>query len=286
MSLNSFSVNTVEKKLHGILTFFGMSKRFVFLTFMLNSIAWMACEYETIPGPVNCEENPVVVELVMAEESNCELMDGSIEVVASGGSGSYQFFIGEEEPQESPVFAGLAAGVYNVSAVDENDCTSTIQATVLNSEGGLNITITSTEAGCNTANGTLTVTATGGIAPFQFRIGGGTFTTNNTFSGLAPGNYELVAKDASGCEVTQAVKMRSGISFASSISPIIEASCAINDCHNGNQFPDFRQFKNIHDNAAQIKALTGDHTMPEDGTLTQAQINMIACWVDDGALAN
>jgi hypothetical protein len=263
-----------------------MSKRFIFLTFLMNWIAWTACEYETIPGPIDCDENPVVLELVAVEESNCELLDGSIEVVASGGSGTYQFFIGEGEPQESPVFTGLAAGVYNLSAVDENDCTSTIEATVLNSEGGLNITTSSTDAGCNTSNGALTVTATGGIAPFQFRIGGGTFSTNNTFSGLSPGNYELVAKDASGCEVTQTVRIRSGVSFAASISPIIEANCAINDCHNGNQFPDFRQFKNIHDNAAQVKIMTGDRSMPEDGTLTQAQINMIACWVDDGALAN
>ncbi len=130
------------------------------------------------------------------------------------------------------------------------------------------------------------MTAFDGTEPYQYRINEGSYSSSHEFTGLSRGTYNLVVADASGCEVTQQVRIRSGVSFAASIKPIIEKSCAINDCHNGSQYPDFRVFKNIQDNAINIKELTADGTMPQEGTLTQNEINLIACWVDDGAPDN
>ena len=263
-----------------------MLKRYFLVALVMgNFMTWQGCEYEVIPGPVDCEENPVFLEVESTEDSNCELSDGSIEVSASGGTGVYRFILGNEEPQESPAFEGLAAGVYEITVLDDNNCSATIEVTLRNTNG-LNITFVTTEAGCNTTNGTLTVTAFDGTAPYQFKIDDGSFSTTNTFAGMMPGEYDLVVNDASGCSVSQTVKIKSNVSYAISIAPIITAKCAVNDCHNGTQFPDFRSFKNIHENASQIKVLTGNRTMPEDGTLTQTEINTIACWVDDGALEN
>lgn len=258
---------------------------FYWIISTVNLVSWQGCVYETIPGPVNCAENPVVLELVSVEDSNCASKNGSIEVVASGGSGNYRFTLGNNGTQTVPVFGGLAAGVYEISVADENNCTGTLQATVKNANG-LNISIETTEAGCNSSNGSITVTPSDGAAPYHFKIDDANFTTTNTFTGLFPGEYAIVVNDATGCEVSQAVKVRSGVSFSASVSKIIEDNCTISGCHNGSQFPNFRVFKNIHDNAAQIKALTGNRSMPVDGTLTQTQINTIACWVDDGALDN
>lgn len=263
-----------------------MRKRFILSVVLMNIFTWQACEYEVLPGPVDCEENPVTVALVSVTDSNCALVDGRVEVTASGGSGNYTFMIGDSDPQELPVFEGIGAGIYEITVLDKNTCSASIEVTVKNSNG-MNVSFATTPAGgCDGANGTLTVTAFDGTEPYQYRIGDGSFSPNNNFTGLPRGVYNFTVSDASGCQVTQAVRIRSGISFATSIAPIIENSCAINDCHNGNQFPDFRVFKNIHDNAGQIKALTADGTMPQDGTITQAEINMIACWVDDGALDN
>jgi hypothetical protein len=236
-----------------------MLKRYLVLALLIPVVIWQACEYEVLPADVNCDENPVAIALVSADESQCALKDGRVEVIATGGSGSYRYRLGEGEPQESPIFENLGAGLYEITATDENGCSAAMEVTVLNSNG-MNISFTTTDSGCNAAQGTLTADAFDGTEPYQFKLEGG--------------------------KITQAVRIRSGISFDTSIAPIIENSCAINDCHNGSQFPDFRVFKNIHDNAAQIKALTGGRSMPQEGTLTQAEINMIACWVDDGALDN
>jgi len=35
-----------------------------------------------------------------------------------------------------------------------------------------------------------------------------------------------------------------------------------------------------------MKARTQSRNMPKEGTLTQAEIDAIGCWVDDGALNN
>ncbi len=112
------------------------------------------------------------------------------------------------------------------------------------------------------------------------------YSTNNVFTGLSAGNHTVVVKDDTGCELTQTIKVKSGISYSSTIAPIISENCAVTGCHNGSQFPDFRQFANVQGNAGQIKTLTGSRVMPAEGSLTQAEIDMIACWVDDGAVAN
>ena len=78
----------------------------------------------------------------------------------------------------------------------------------------------------------------------------------------------------------------SQITYSTSISSIIETNCSIPGCHSGSQSPDFRDFTNIQLNASRIKIRTQNRTMPKVGSLTQQEIDMIACWVDNGALNN
>ncbi len=252
---------------------------------MVPSVLWQSCAYETIPGPVDCEADPVGIELIFLEDANCELKDGKIQVRASGGTGNYWFKLGNNEEQSEALFENLAAGVYEVFVEDEDDCSSSMEVTVKN-RNGLNISLTISDAGCGTSLGVIEITPVGGTPQYEFKINDGPFNSSNIFTGLTRGEYNVVVSDASGCEVAQEVKVKSGISFSGSVSEIIKNDCATSGCHNGSRFPDLRVFKNIHDNASQIKVVTGNGSMPPGGTLTQAEINAIACWVDDGAPAN
>jgi uncharacterized repeat protein (TIGR01451 family) len=60
--------------------------------------------------------------------------------------------------------------------------------------------VAKTDALCKGANnGTITITATGGVSPLSYSIdGGGSFVAGNVFTGLAPGAYNVVVKDALG----------------------------------------------------------------------------------------
>jgi photosystem II stability/assembly factor-like uncharacterized protein/subtilisin-like proprotein convertase family protein len=64
-----------------------------------------------------------------------------------------------------------------------------------------NTQVNSTEliagAACTTPNsGSITITATGGLAPYTYQLGAGPFQASNVFSGLAAGTYTITIKDA------------------------------------------------------------------------------------------
>lgn len=81
-----------------------------------------------------------------------------------------------------------------------------------------------------------------------------------------------------------------GISFVQTIQPIISNNCALSGCHvNGQQRPTLETYEQIADNAERIEARTSNGTMPPSSSgqsLSQLEIDAIACWVGDGAPNN
>ena len=78
--------------------------------------------------------------------------------------------------------------------------------------------------------------------------------------------------------------------FAANIAPIIETKCALGSaCHgegSTNGVGPLLTFDHAKSGASRIKAAVMSGAMPKNGSLTQAQINSIRCWVDGGALNN
>src|SRR5690606_19101126 len=249
------------------------------------TIVSASCVSDDLNPPVDCTIDGPEVQVTSLGEADCNQQNGFVEVSAVGGDGNYAYSIDCGTFQSSQRLEGLGAGTHTVMAKDDNGCEASVSLSVNNKEG-VNLTLESTEAGCGGSEGTITASPDGGEGPYEYSIDGGAFQSTAVFANLSNGEYVVSIRDQTACETSQTIRVNSGISFAASIQPIITNSCAINDCHNGNQFPDFRVFKNIKDNAANIKKLTGDGTMPDEGTLTRQQIDQIACWVDDGALQN
>jgi hypothetical protein len=77
--------------------------------------------------------------------------------------------------------------------------------------------------------------------------------------------------------------------FALNVYPIIQANCAVPDCHaagstNGpGALTTYTQIKNV---AVEIKSAVVSRFMPMEGSLTPKQIKAISCWVDSGAPNN
>jgi len=86
------------------------------------------------------------------------------------------------------------------------------------------------------------------------------------------------------------------VSYAVHVKPIIDTSCAIvgdGGCHNGGNGPsrDWRSFSNVQSHAAEIKnritrSPGSAGYMPKIGSLSDEQIRLISCWVDQGAQNN
>ena len=86
------------------------------------------------------------------------------------------------------------------------------------------------------------------------------------------------------------------VSYADQVWPIIDTSCAIvgnGGCHDGGNGPsrDWTVFANVQSHAVQIKDRitrtpgTSGY-MPQIGSLTDDEIRLISCWVDQGAQDN
>ena len=212
---------------------------------------------------------------------------GSAEVAASGGASPYTFAIDGGSFQGAGTFAGLAAGSYSVTAQDANDCTVSLTLTIADASGDLSISASQTAAaGCGTSSGEIAVTLDQGSGTVEYSLDGGAFSANATFAGLSADTYQITARNEEGCETTTSAQVLSGITLSGHVQDIIDTNCALPTCHGGGRFPDFRQKTNILNNAASIASRTASGSMPPTGALDQATIDIIACWVADGALDN
>jgi len=253
---------------------------------MLLILAFTACKYDQDGPLVDCDVEGPTLSLVDKQEANCGEADGSITLFATGGDGNYSFSSSQSEDQASSLYIGLPAGNYEFVVRDGNLCTSTIQVSLGNIDGVQITDVATGDSGCSAANGSVMVTAAMGTPPYMYQLDDGTSQSSNIFSSLSADTYTVKVSDSDGCEFVVPVSVLSGVSFASEISPIIAANCAISGCHNGSQFPDFTILSNIQSNAERIKIRTSNMSMPIGRSLTQQQIDQIACWVDDGAPNN
>ncbi len=244
-----------------------------------------SCAWEQISISHDCSISPVELELLSSEDTGCGAPNGSFSVIASGGEPPYEYAF-QSTSNADGSFQNVDAGSYSVTATDALGCTAQLEVNIQNLDGVNLNEVLSTDAGCGSSGGTIQIDASGGVAPYTYALNGGDPQSENAFSGLEKGNHTIKVIDNQGCEVTETVEILSGVSYQNSIKSIIENSCAVSGCHNGSVSPDLRNFGTIQARASSIKARTGNKSMPKGSSLSQQQIDMIACWVDDGAPAN
>lgn len=150
------------------------------------------------PGEVGCAIGAVVN--VQHASNN----DGSITIYTSSGVGPFQFSIDNGATfVTTNTFAGLAPGIYNV-IVQGGLSNCSYEETVsieLCSFTSADVQVTHVTSS-SLANGSIVVTPTSGVGPYQYSNDGGvSFVSENEFLNLATGNYNVVVQDASGiCE--------------------------------------------------------------------------------------
>jgi hypothetical protein len=78
--------------------------------------------------------------------------------------------------------------------------------------------------------------------------------------------------------------------FAADVQPIITSLCATSsNCHasgTNNSGGVFSNYTEINAKKSNIRSQILSGAMPKNGTISQAQINAIICWIDGGALNN
>lgn len=253
---------------------------------MFSAVLITACSDDG-GGAVDCSVSDLSVEQVSISEENCS-QGGSVEYQAVGGDAPYDYSISAISFKASGLFQNLSAGSYTLTVRDDNNCMINESFTIGSEVPSFTMSAeVSQDAGCGGDAGIVEVVVSGGSGSYSYEIDGSDMGTSSTLTNVPYGNHVLTAIDEVSCSDELDIYVSSGISYSASVASIIENNCAIDGCHvSGNSIPDFSSFATIQSNADKIKELTQNKSMPRNGSLTQAEIDAIACWVDDGALDN
>ncbi|SMD38041.1 hypothetical protein SAMN04488029_3603 [Reichenbachiella faecimaris] len=236
---------------------------------------------------VNCDLSDLALTVSGNENADCNA-GATISFDAQGGEGPYLFRFEGSPFQDLTEFNGVPlGGPFLAEVKDAKGCEATLEVFVSGDENTVSFDAETTAAGCGMSGGTISITASGGEGDYQYRFKDENFNDSNTFAGLKTGTYQISVMDGAGCINIKGIKVLSGISFKSDVQPIINVSCATTDCHrSGNGLSDFTNFNIIQSRTSSIKSQVVSKVMPKDGALSDAEIQAIVCWIDDGALNN
>ncbi|HRI22135.1 MAG TPA: SprB repeat-containing protein, partial [Panacibacter sp.] len=157
----------------------------------------------------------------------CGNNNGSITATGTNGTAPYQYSINGITYQSSNIFNGLGGGNYTLIIKDANGCIN-VASVIINSNTAPQVSALGTAATCNNSNGSITITAKGGMLAYQYSIDGNTYQTNNIFQGMSAGTYTAFVKDANGCIGSVPV------TITNSAGPTITAIATTAVCNNVN----------------------------------------------------
>ena len=147
-----------------------------------------------------------------------ELLDGSMAVIRG--------------PQTSAVFNNLPPDSYTVRVSTDRNCVATEVVNIINPPILSATAAVTQEFVCNvdnsTAKGQITVSPTGGTAPYVYRINGGNFQNSAVFTVVDTGinaTHNFTIRDANGCITTTSTTINTISRMSLGITNVIPIAC-------------------------------------------------------------
>jgi hypothetical protein len=190
----------------------------VTVTDALGCTATISLVVNDLPAPVLALTNTV--------DPLCEDGTGLIELGTTAGTGPFTYSWSHDAGLNAPLATDLNAGSYSATVTDANGCTSTVSVTLELISGPSTLAVDQVVGtNCGEDNGSLSLTTTGGTAPYTY-----TWSHDDTLSGpvandLLGGDYEVTVMDANGCSRTETFTVPGSIGLELTITEQIEASC-------------------------------------------------------------
>ncbi|GAA4313653.1 gliding motility-associated C-terminal domain-containing protein [Nibribacter koreensis] len=159
--------------------------------------------------------------------STCGNNNGSLTVTGiTGGTAPYTYSKDGSTFQTSATFASLTANTYTILVKDANGCSVSQTVTVGDVAGPTNLTLSNVSSTCGNSNGSVLVNGvTGGTAPYQYSLNGGTFQSNTTFQQLAAGTHSITVKDANGCVFSKSITLENIAGPSNFTASIVSSTC-------------------------------------------------------------
>ena len=148
--------------------------------------------------------DPGVSASALPQNSTCATIpNGNITVTVTSGVAPFTYSsntINGGAAQNSNLFGNLLVGTYTIQVKDNVGCTNTVTATVNNDPKVMVNSFDLVAPSCfGLVDGSITIHASMGAAPYQYAIGSGAYQTNNVLTNLPVGNAVIHVKDNYGC---------------------------------------------------------------------------------------
>ncbi len=167
-------------------------------------IAYDGTGCQTDPIDIDIAAGPPLTTIVTSTDAKCYAsFTGTITVTQPAiGTAPFEYSLNGTTWQTSNVFNNLQANSYTVYYREANGCQGS-QMAVINQPPPLTATDVTIPVICNGQNnGTITVTASGGTAPYQYSLDGITWQSSNILQAPA-GPYTVTIKDNNNCTTTR-----------------------------------------------------------------------------------
>jgi len=149
---------------------------------------------------------------------------GSARVSATGGMTPYTYSWSTTPVVKTQSVTGLSAGTYTITVTDANGCSYSDVITITEPTA-ITATVNTTDAACNQANGTATVTATGGTGILNYSWNTMPPQFNAKASNLAAGTYTCTITDSNGCTTTIIAIIKNANGLLATIAGTTNVSC-------------------------------------------------------------
>jgi hypothetical protein len=144
---------------------------------------------------VTIEQPQPIQQVVSLSNANCNAPDGSASILTTGGAGpyAYQWSAGNSTSASAN---NLFAGLYAITITDQKNCKDTLEIEIPQNQGVSIQVLNQADPSCHQGtDGTIVVSAMGGVPPYQFIWPG----TGASGSGLSAGAYAITVSDVNAC---------------------------------------------------------------------------------------
>lgn len=164
---------------------------------------------------------------------SCTDGDGTLTLLATGGSGNYEYSIDTGVPQPSANFTNIFAGTHTLTVRDvTTNCTKSIPVTFGAATPITGFALSKTDVTCNGGNdGTITATMatpTVGVNDnpvYMYSLNGGTPQASNMFTGLITGTYTVDVTSGRDCVATQTITVNEPAIITVPAPAVVQFGC-------------------------------------------------------------
>ncbi len=156
----------------------------------------------TVTDPTGVSQGSTIIDDATCSDSN----DGAINPTFNGGTMPYTFVWSNGVTTQNN--GGLAPGLYLLTIIDANGCSSAIPAMTVSGPTAISAQASITDVLCfGEANGIATLAPTGGTSPYSYSWDNG--EVGSTVTSLTAGTHTVTISDAAGCLLIESVTIGS-----------------------------------------------------------------------------